>query len=110
METLRGLAESGRTVISTIHQPNSEIFGNFDRLMLIAQGKILYFNEAHKACDYFEGIGYKCPEMSNPADYFMSIMSAENPNEIESDDPNAPMKTESEVLKEYSKKILYLSD
>jgi ABC-type multidrug transport system ATPase subunit len=30
METLRALAESGRTVISTIHQPNSEIFDNFD--------------------------------------------------------------------------------
>jgi ABC-type multidrug transport system ATPase subunit len=36
METLRALAASGRTVISTIHQPNTEIFDNFDRLMLVA--------------------------------------------------------------------------
>jgi ABC-type multidrug transport system ATPase subunit len=36
MVTLRALAASGRTVISTIHQPNTEIFDNFDRLMLVA--------------------------------------------------------------------------
>ena len=35
METLRALAASGRTVISSIHQPNSEIYDNFDKLMLI---------------------------------------------------------------------------
>ena len=35
METLRALASSGRTVVSTIHQPNSEIYNNFDRLLLI---------------------------------------------------------------------------
>ena len=36
METLKELAQSGRTIISTIHQPNSDIFMNFDRLMLLA--------------------------------------------------------------------------
>lgn len=50
----------------------------FDRLMLMAMGKIIYFNEARLAVDYFAGIGYKCPELSNPADYFMSIMSIES--------------------------------
>lgn len=30
MEILRDLAQSGRTVISTIHQPNSDIFEMFD--------------------------------------------------------------------------------
>lgn len=27
------------------------------------------------AVDYFDGIGSTCPEHSNPADYFMKIMS-----------------------------------
>lgn len=79
-ETLRELAMSGRTVISTIHQPNSDIFEIFDRLMLLAQGKIIYFNEARLAVDYFATLGdsYRCPELSNPADHFMSIMSIES--------------------------------
>lgn len=79
MEILRNLAiDEGRTVISTIHQPNSDIFEMFDRLMLLARGKIIYFNEASKAVEYFGSIGYQCPELSNPADYFMSMMSIES--------------------------------
>jgi len=86
METLRALAASGRTVISTIHQPNTEIFDNFDRLILVAQGKIIYFNEAALATDHFAKFGYECHSMSNPADFFMTIMSAENPNEDVTED------------------------
>ena len=53
------------------------MFEIFDRLMLLARGQVIYFNEAKYAVDHFTQIGYKCPEMSNPADYFMSIMSYE---------------------------------
>ena len=59
METLGDLAKrDGRTVISTIHQPNSDIFEMFDRLMLLAKGKIIYFNEARLAVNYFGSIGF----------------------------------------------------
>lgn len=50
--------------------------------MLLALGKVIYFNEAKLAVNYFTSIGYKCPELSNPADYFMSMMSIES-HEIE---------------------------
>jgi len=78
MRTLKRLAKSGRTIIQTIHQPNSEIFQLFDKLLLLAQGKIIYFNDQDKSVDYFSSIGFKCPELSNPSDYFMSIMSIES--------------------------------
>jgi len=77
METLKDLAKSGRTIIQTIHQPNSDIFEMMDRLMLLAKGKIIYFNEASRAVDYFSSINFTCPELSNPSDYFMSVMSVE---------------------------------
>ncbi len=51
---------------------------NFDRLMLLAQGRIIFFNEAKYAVDYFAKINFACPQLSNPADYFMSIMSIES--------------------------------
>jgi len=47
----------------------------FDQLMLLAKGKVIFFNQASLAVDYFSGFGHACPELSNPADYFMSIMS-----------------------------------
>ena len=79
MEILGDLArKENRTVISTIHQPNSDIYEMFDRLMLLAKGHIIYFNKAESAVDYFSGIGERCPERSNPADFFMSMMSIES--------------------------------
>jgi len=37
-ETLQRLAHAGRTVITTIHAPRSDIFTLFDRIMLLTQG------------------------------------------------------------------------
>jgi hypothetical protein len=54
--------------------------------MLLARGKIIYFNDADKAVDHFASIGpqFRCPELSNPADHFMTIMSIES-QEVEQD-------------------------
>ena len=39
--TLKKLAhEEGKTVITSIHQPSSQLFYSFDRLLLIAKGKV----------------------------------------------------------------------
>jgi len=89
MEILGDLArKDGRTVVSTIHQPNSDIYEMFDRLMLLARGKIIYFNEARLAVDYFTSKGEPCPELSNPADFFMSMMSIES-LELEGDESSS---------------------
>jgi hypothetical protein len=37
---LRQVADSGRTVIATIHQPSSDIFLSFDKLCLLAEGRL----------------------------------------------------------------------
>lgn len=57
----------------------------FDRLMLLAKGKVIFFNEAKLAVDHFAKINYKCPQLSNPADYFMQIMSIESIERLDTD-------------------------
>lgn len=107
MEILLDLAKKNkRTVFSTIHQPNSDCFEIFDRLLLLARGKIIYFNEANLAVDYFKSIGYNCPDLTNPADYFMTIMSIEN-IELEVDDgPITSMANHTAKIEaEYAKQI-----
>ncbi|KAI8052282.1 P-loop containing nucleoside triphosphate hydrolase protein [Syncephalis plumigaleata] len=86
MRILKELAEAGHTVVATLHQPSSEIFHLIDDLMLMADGRILYMGEAAKSIEYFARQGYRCPQYSNPADFFfMSIFhkvdlnSATNP-------------------------------
>lgn len=58
--------------------------------MLMCLGKIIYFNEAIYAVDYFTNINFPCPDATNPADFFMSIMSLEtHEEETEAQDANA---------------------
>ena len=65
----------GRTVVSTIHQPSSQIFGLFDELLLLVRGNIIYQGKSNMAVNYFASIGYECPKLTNPSDYFMKIMN-----------------------------------
>ena len=81
VNNLKDLASTGRTVITTIHQPSSEILGLFDDLILLYQGKIVYQGEMKNLVNYFSGMGYKCPEYSNPTDFlFMNVFNNEKIN------------------------------
>ena len=46
VKTLQKLAQDGgRTIISSIHQPSSEVFELFDNLFLLSGGKTIYFGD-----------------------------------------------------------------
>lgn len=51
IQTLRNVARDGRTVISSIHQPSSEVFALFDDLFLLSGGETVYFGEAKMAVE-----------------------------------------------------------
>jgi len=42
MEGLKQIAESGRTVIVTLHQPRSNIYHLLDNLVLVKGGRMVY--------------------------------------------------------------------
>ena len=42
MMLIKKLASEGRTIISTIHQPSSDIFNSFDKLILLVEGHSIY--------------------------------------------------------------------
>jgi ABC-type multidrug transport system ATPase subunit len=71
------LAKQGRTVISTIHQPSSEIFMEFDHIILMVDGHIIYDGNASKSIKYFSDIGLPVPRHTNPTDYYMKLMNKE---------------------------------
>ena len=74
---LNDLAKGGRTIISTIHQPSSEIFAEFDRLILMVDGHIVYNSGAQNSMPYFKSLGHPVPIHSNPLDYYMKLMNKE---------------------------------
>jgi ABC-type multidrug transport system ATPase subunit len=53
VECMKNISEQGKTIICTIHQPSSEIFEMFDRLCLLAEGRLAYIGDLTKAYDFF---------------------------------------------------------
>ena len=75
VQSLKDLALNGRTVIMTIHQPRSSIFQMFDNIMLLSEGKPMYFGSSDAAIEYFNRLGWSCPSHFNPADFYLDLIS-----------------------------------
>ncbi|KAF2742194.1 ABC transporter CDR4 [Sporormia fimetaria CBS 119925] len=78
---LRKLAGAGQAILCTIHQPNSALFENFDRLLLLQRGgQCVYFGDigkdAHVLLDYFHRHGAHCPPRANPAEWMLDAIGA----------------------------------
>lgn len=54
MEAMKNLANQGKCIICTIHQPSSDIFQEFDKLCLLAEGRLAYFGSLSGATDFFK--------------------------------------------------------
>ena len=72
MMLMRKVADSGQAVLSTIHQPSTMLFQQFDRLLFLAKGgRTVYFGDVGQGSrvllDYFEAGGArKCGAAENP--------------------------------------------
>lgn len=79
IETLKILCHHGSTVVLSIHQPRSSIFAMFDHLILLSEGFVVYDGPpGQQSVDYFANLGFQCPDLFNPADYFLDIVSVDN--------------------------------
>lgn len=54
VECMKNLAKKGKTIICTIHQPSSEIFELFDKLCLMAEGRLAFIGCLKSALIFFE--------------------------------------------------------
>ncbi|KAG6629905.1 hypothetical protein I3843_14G118000 [Carya illinoinensis] len=77
VQTLRRIAHDGRTVISSIHQPSSEVFSLFDDLFLLSGGQTVYFGAAKLAIEFFDKAGFPCPSRRNPSDHFLRCINSD---------------------------------
>ena len=66
-------------MVSTIHQPSSDSFLNFDRLILMADGYIVYQGFARDSAQYFDLISGGKGKHLNPCDYFMKELAINYP-------------------------------
>ena len=78
---LRKLANSGQAVLSTIHQPSSVLFQEFDNLLFLAKGgRPVYFGaigqNSETILHYFAKHGARpCAPQENPAEYILETVT-----------------------------------
>lgn len=102
METLRALAEDGHTVVCSIHQPRGSIYSKFDDLILLSSGAVVYAGPAQDhALSYFAHLGHRCPEHTNPAEYFADLISVDYSSE---ENEAATCKKIADLVEAYSTK------
>ncbi|XP_070561236.1 uncharacterized protein [Ptychodera flava] len=66
--------KSNKTVIASIHQPSSQLFHLFDKVLLLQEGQTAYFGKVENMVGYFDSIGLPCTPHYNPADFVMEKM------------------------------------
>lgn len=88
MRVIRKIAERGRAVICTVHQPSAQLLSMFDRMLLLASGgRTVFFGEigeeANELVEYF--MGAEIPKGSfrptiglsqNPASWMLEVIGA----------------------------------
>ncbi|TMW58483.1 hypothetical protein Poli38472_010042 [Pythium oligandrum] len=83
MDGVRKIADTGRTILCTIHQPSSEVFYLFDRLLLLKRGgETAYFGplgaQGHAVISYFEALPgvESIQEGYNPSTWMLEVIGA----------------------------------
>ncbi|XP_022981414.1 ABC transporter G family member 25-like [Cucurbita maxima] len=71
--TMAGLARKGKTIITSIHQPSSRVYQTFESVLVMSEGRCLYYGKGNEAMSYFESIGFSPSFPMNPADFLLDL-------------------------------------
>ncbi|KAL6915284.1 hypothetical protein FSST1_006779 [Fusarium sambucinum] len=75
-QTLRTQADIlGSTACVAIYQASQDAYDVFDKVIVLYEGRQIYFGQADKAKAYFENLGFICPDRQTTADFLTSMTS-----------------------------------
>jgi len=89
---VRLLADQGRTLVVTMHQPSVTTFGLGDSLLLLSQGRLAYYGPLKQAVKHFHrtvGIPYR--PGTNPADFLVAAVASRSGTELSAIFHNCPL-------------------
>lgn len=64
---------TGSVAIVTLYQASQEVYNTFDKVMLLYEGRQIFFGSTDSAKTYFTNLGFVCPERSVTADFLTSL-------------------------------------
>lgn len=65
--------EEQKTIIATLYQVGNGIYNQFDKVMVLAEGRQIYYGPVSEAKGYFEEMGCVCAPGANIADFLTSV-------------------------------------
>ncbi|KAK0597626.1 hypothetical protein LWI29_027037 [Acer saccharum] len=63
------------TALISLLQPAPETYDLFDDIILLSDGQIVYQGPREQVLDFFEDMGFKCPERKGAADFLQEVTS-----------------------------------
>lgn len=78
--------KSHKTIITSIHQPSSALFASFDRLIMLAEGHVVYFGRPRDSLNYLRQQNLSCPDGYNASDHWMDLLVQDSAIEEEGEE------------------------
>ncbi|KAA8495119.1 Brefeldin A resistance protein [Porphyridium purpureum] len=69
-------SKMGFGVAAIVQQPSEGVFNAFDRVLVLDQGKPIFFGRPSEAQGYFEGLGFKKPPLRSVPDFVCTVSDA----------------------------------
>lgn len=63
----------GKTIVTTTYQAGNAIYDQFDKVLVLAEGRVIYYGPRSSGRSYFENMGFACPKGANVADFLTSV-------------------------------------
>jgi ABC-type cobalamin/Fe3+-siderophores transport system ATPase subunit len=108
IKLLKTLASRCATLV-TIHQPSSQIFFSFDKIIYIKGGSILCQGTVPEVLSHFSAKGYAIPASFNPSDYIMDLMEGVPMKELTANGLTMPVPTDDFIYDLDTSKSFYLA-
>ncbi|KAI5076203.1 hypothetical protein GOP47_0008268 [Adiantum capillus-veneris] len=74
IEKVHAIAESGSTVLLTIHQPSFRIQQLLNHLIVLARGKLVYQGPPSSVAAHLSGMNRKVPKGENSIEYLLDVI------------------------------------
>ena len=81
IKLIKNLADSGCTILCTIHQPTAGMYALFNKVCIMSESNIAFLGSPADALTFFKETGYMCPHYHSPADHFIHTLAVKPSDE-----------------------------